>query len=268
MRAAFSKAEIESEIALRFGSAFQLRQKSPAEILSTGVTEIDALCGGLPRGGITEFVGPASSGRTSLLLSTLAYATTHDEICAMVDISDVFVPGLAAAAGVILEKLLWIRCASTVEPAFKAVDLISQAGGFGLIILDMGDVAGKDARRIISSWWYRFRRTLENTLTAMVVIAEESCVRSCASLSLELKGYPVWSADTVRSSEVQTSDTEKNMLYEISHPAINNSWSRLRINPKPLTHANLLKANSIVVERRRPVHPGLKEVRFKAIAQA
>ena len=62
-----------------------------------------------------------------------------------------------------------------------------QAGGFGLVMLDLGDVPAKSAKRIISSWWYRFRRTLEATPTALVVIVEESAVRSCASVALELK---------------------------------------------------------------------------------
>ena len=62
MKAAFSKAEIQSEIASRFGSAFTLQEKRPAEIISTGIPQIDAFTlGGLPRGAITEVFGPASS---------------------------------------------------------------------------------------------------------------------------------------------------------------------------------------------------------------
>jgi len=67
------------------------------------------------------------------------------------------------------------------------------AGGFGLVILDLGDVAGKEARRIISSWWYRFRRTVEDRPTVLTVISEEACTRSCAALTLELNGAAEWS---------------------------------------------------------------------------
>src|SRR4029077_1980151 len=53
----------------------------------------------------------------------------------------------------------------------------------------------RDARRIISSWWYRFRRIVETTPAAFVVIAQDSCVRSCASLTLEMKrNADVWSS--------------------------------------------------------------------------
>jgi|SRR5687767_6171502 len=202
MRSALSKAEIESDIASRFGDAFRIHEKAAPETLSTGIAEVDTLTGGIPRGAITEIFGPRSSGRTSLLYSLLAYATAHDEICALVDTNDVFAPTAAAAAGIDLDRLLWVRCAANLEQAFKATDLLLHAGGFGLVILDIGDVAGKDARRIISSWWYRFRRTVENRPTAIVVISEEACTRSCAALTLELHGTGEWSRNLLNFNSI------------------------------------------------------------------
>src|SRR5690242_3783575 len=139
MRSALSKAEIESNIASRFGDAFRIHEKPAPETLSTGIAEVDALTGGIPRGAITEIFGPRSSGRTSLLYSALAYATAQNEICALVDTNDVFAP--TVAVGVDFERLLWVRCAANLENAFKATDLLLHAGGFGLVILDIGDVA-------------------------------------------------------------------------------------------------------------------------------
>ena len=205
MRSALSKAEIESTIsnlASRFGDAFRLHEKAPPETLSTGIAEVDTLTGGIPRGAITEIFGPRSSGRTSLLYSALGYATAHEEICALVDTSDAFAPSAAEAAGIDFDRLLWVRCAGNLEHAFKATDLLLHAGGFGLVILDIGDVAGKDARRIISSWWYRFRRTVENRPTAILVISEEACTRSCAALTLELHGTGEWSKNLLSSNAV------------------------------------------------------------------
>src|SRR5688572_8630146 len=118
MRAALSKAEIESEVSSRFGDAFKLHEKRPGEVVSTGIGEIDSFIGGgLPRGAITEIFGPPSSGRTSFLLSVMAYATTHDEVCALVDTSNTFDPGSAATASMDFERLLWIRCANNLEHA-------------------------------------------------------------------------------------------------------------------------------------------------------
>ena len=66
------------------------------------------LGGGLPIGGICEFTGPASAGRTSLALSVLSEATV-DSACAYIDPSDSFDARSAAAAGVRLNNLLWVR---------------------------------------------------------------------------------------------------------------------------------------------------------------
>jgi recombination protein RecA len=252
MRAAFSKAEIESEIASRFSTAFKSREKRPAETISTGIPEADYLTGGLPRGAITEIFGPASSGRTSFMLSALAHATRHDEICALIDTHDVFDPETAVAADVDLDRLLWIRCAANLEHAFKATDLLLQGGGFGLVLLDIGDVAGKDARRIISSWWYRFRRVVENTPITFVVIGQEPAVRSCATLTLNMK----------RLSDLWSSASDF-LVKSVS-------WSFPRTYPStissyPSSTLLLLRGAQFGLERQKPV--SLRERSHQFIAQ-
>jgi hypothetical protein len=248
MRAAFSKTEIESEISSRFGSVFQLNEKRPADLISTGIPEIDSFAlGGLPRGAITEIFGPASSGRTSFMLSALAHATTHEESCALVDTSNAFDPESANRAEINCERLLWIRCANNLEHAFKATDLLLQGGGFGLVLLDLGDVPPNSAKRIISSWWYRFRRTLEPTPTALVVIAEESCVRSCAALALELSGETcLWSPSDKRSSSPRS-------LVSLSTPATVAALRR-PVTKRSLPHSTLLKGLSFQVQCQRPLY--------------
>ena len=42
----------------------------------------------MPRGCLTEIIGAASSGRTSLLISILAAATAREETCALIDAED------------------------------------------------------------------------------------------------------------------------------------------------------------------------------------
>src|SRR5882724_9370375 len=249
MRAAISKAEIESEITSRFGSAFKLHEKRPAEVISTGIFEVDSFIGGgLPRGAITEVFGPASSGRTSFMLSALAHATNHEEVCALVDINNVFDPKSAARAEINCERLLWIRCANNLEHAFKATDLLLQGGGFGLVLLDLGDIPAKSAKRIISSWWYRFRRTLEPTPTALVVIAEESCVRSCATLALELKGEScLWSSSEEPASANFTKSNARSLLTSVPTPAAVDALRR-PVNKCSLPHSTLLQSLSFQVQ--------------------
>ena len=199
MKALLTKSEIESGLAARFGDAIALRDKPATEFVSTGLGEIDEMTGGLPRGAITELLGPASSGRTTLLLASLRAATERDEVFALVDANDSFDPASAASADVDLDQLLWVRC-SDADRALKAVDLLLQSGGFGLVALDLGDISTAGARRIPSSWWHRFRRAIENTPTCLLVIEHEPNARSCASLALELsKENAAWS--TTSSSE-------------------------------------------------------------------
>jgi hypothetical protein len=94
----------------RVTAASQLEIRPAPEMVSSGIPAIDALTGGLPRGCLTEVCGPASSGRTALLLAALAAATRRGEFCAVVDASDALDPQSVAAAGVDLERLLWVRC--------------------------------------------------------------------------------------------------------------------------------------------------------------
>ena len=250
MKAAISKAEIEAEINSRFGPAFKPHEKS-TEVLKTGIPQIDSFIGGLPRGAITEIFGSGSSGRTSFMLSTFGEATRHDEICALVDTNNVFAPQSAAHAELNFERLLWVRCANNLEHAFKATDLLLQAGGFGLVMLDLGNVPAKSAKRIISSWWYRFRRTLEATPTTLIVIAEESCVGSRAALALALQNKTVfWSpANSSGNQTVKVFQTRLSSVTKLSIAA-----GRRPANRTPLPHSNLLHGLAFAVECRRPLY--------------
>ena len=108
-------------------AASRLEVRPAPEMVSSGIPEIDELAGGLPRGCLSEICGPASSGRTSVLLAALAAATRRQEVCALVDTTDALDAVSAAAAGVELEKLLWIRCADlgprTSDLRLRAPDL-------------------------------------------------------------------------------------------------------------------------------------------------
>lgn len=257
MRAAFSKAEIESEILSRFAEAFKLREKRPAEVIATGIPQIDSFTnGGLQRGALTEIFGPASSGRTSFMLATLAEATQHEEVCAVVDTNNVFDPRSAARAEINCDQLLWIRCDNSLEHAFKATDLLLQGGGFGVVMLDLGDVPAKSAKRIISSWWYRFRRTLESKPTALLVITEESCVKSCATLALELRGLDCsWSSPTIMTNKKLQKHTHLTPVRPLSLVSTKADLTLPRATSQGSTsHSTLLRGLSFQIECHRPLY--------------
>jgi hypothetical protein len=189
-------------------SASRLEVRPALQMVSSGVRALDALTGGLPRGCLTEICGPASSGRTSVLLAALAAATQRQEVCALVDVSDALNPHSAAAAGVDFERLLWVRCGKQksnslqrhrdtekkekserpVEQALRVTDLLLQSVGFGLVIIDLGDTPLRMARRISLATWFRFQRAVEHTSTVLFVISQVPCAQTCAALLLKVSG--------------------------------------------------------------------------------
>ena len=174
--------------------ASRLEVRPQPRTILTGIASVDELIGGIPRGGLTEIFGPASSGRTSLLVSILAAATERQEICALVDAEDSFDPVSAEAAGVRLDRLLWIRCSHNTEHALKAADLLTQGGGFGLVAMDLGDTPPRTARRISLTSWFRLRRAVENTPTVLVTVAQQSNAKTCATLMLKCaREHATWS---------------------------------------------------------------------------
>jgi len=195
---AFCKIKVMGEqkanmAAVALGRDFAFKVGAP-EVSPTGVAEVDAMAGGLPQGCLTEIYGPACSGRTSLMLAAMAQATGREEVCALVDASDAFDPASAAAAGVRLERLLWVRCSGRAEHALKAADLLVQSGGFGLVVMDLADTPVATARRISLTSWFRLRRTVEHTPTVLLLVEQQPLAKTCASLTLEMRREKVlWS---------------------------------------------------------------------------
>jgi hypothetical protein len=180
------RSQIEAACAERVSAPFTFRERKIVETAATGIPEIDALTGGLPRGGLTEISGLAGAGNMSLLVSLLAEQTAREEACALVDARDAFDPYAADAAGVDLRRLLWTRCRH-IDQALRAADLVIAGGGFGLVALDLSDVAPEVVRQVPLNAWFRFGRAVEDTSTIFLVLDREPNTRSCASLALGLE---------------------------------------------------------------------------------
>ena len=199
-RASLLKHIARSERLAEVRPASRLEVRPQPETISTGIPQMDAITGGIPRGCLTEIHGSASSGKTSVLVAMIAAATQRDETCALVDASDSFDPASGQAAGVEFGKLLWVRCGQAalcaqrkahsefkLEQVLKTTDLILQSGGFGLVALDIAGIPEKFVRRIPLASWFRFQRAVEHTKTALLVISEFPCAQTCAALVLELQ---------------------------------------------------------------------------------
>jgi recombination protein RecA len=197
------RSQIESDLRGCVLSPFNYRDRNVFDLVSTGIPEMDARVGGLPRGAVTEICGHPCSGRTSVLLSALAARTAEGEACALVDARDGFHPAAAYAAGVQLDRLLWVRC-HNVDQSLRATDLLIQSGGFGIVAVDLSDVSARLARQVPLHVWFRFRRAVEDTSTILLVLEQETNAKTCASLVLRLEAGPLqWSeTESTTSSKI------------------------------------------------------------------
>ena len=211
------RAHVESTLGKRLSSTLMLREKAAPLTVSTGVSALDALTGGLPRGALSEIVGQASSGRTGVMLAAMAGSTRRDEACALVDASDNFDPASAVVAGGDLDRLLWVRCGERdrsslpkdqrrsslgrLEQVLKVTDLLLQGGGFGMVVLDLGNIPTESVRRVPLTSWFRFRRAVEPTATVLLIVEREPCAKTCASLVVRLQRTAVCARDTTSQPE-------------------------------------------------------------------
>jgi hypothetical protein len=137
-----------------------------------------------------------------------AAVTRRGELTALVDTFDSLDVASAVAAGVDLERLLWVRSSTgaqsgdgslverAVDRALKALNLVLQSGGFALVALDLADAPVPALKRLPFTTWLRVQRTIEGSDTACVLIAPEPVARSAGGLTLMLEGKPTW-ADSV-----------------------------------------------------------------------
>ncbi|MGD9904972.1 MAG: hypothetical protein AB7U83_16015 [Vicinamibacterales bacterium] len=177
------------------------------------IRPLDAyLQGGVPAGQLSEVVGPPSSGRTSVVWQWLAAATRRGDTAALVDTFDRFDPESAAACGIDLDRLLWVRGQAisktggavdpvwlpgvrtvegpgtmverTVDRAIKALNLVLQSGVCPVVVIDMADVPPTALRRIPYTTWLRLQRVIEGGDTTCVVLAPEPLARSAGGVPL------------------------------------------------------------------------------------
>jgi hypothetical protein len=178
-----------------------------ARLAPIGIAPIDrALGGGLRRGHLSELTGAPSTGRTAIAVQALAAAAARGEAVALVDAGDTFDPLSADRRGLSLSQLLWVRpgalgSGADPGPAIKAFSLILQAGGFGLVVLDVADVAAAALRRLPSTTWMRLARIVEGSDTVALLVGADRLARSAGGVTIACDtASAVWqgSADRAR----------------------------------------------------------------------
>src|SRR6187549_1631691 len=161
-----------------------------------------------------------------MLLQLLAAATRGGEIAALIDTCDGLDVASAAAAGIDHNRLLWIRGASSgrvlsalseskdriVDRALKALNLVLQAGGFGVVAIDLADVPLTAIRQIPFNTWMRVQRVIEGSDTACVLLASEPLARSAGGLTVTLAGRATWDGASDRSRRLSGIDVRTRVV--------------------------------------------------------
>ena len=178
-----------------------------------GIAPLDArLPGGLPRGHVSELIGPVSSGRTSLAWTWLGAATKRCETVALIDTFDRFDAATGDACGIDLSRLLWVRGQAltkttgvvdpawlpgtrtvegpgtllerTIDRALKALNLVLQSGVCSAVVLDFADVPPHGVRRVPQTTWLRLQRIVEGTDTACLLLGSVPLARSAGGVTI------------------------------------------------------------------------------------
>jgi hypothetical protein len=216
-------------------------------VAPTGMASIDRrLGGGWARGHVSEIIGAPSTGATRIAWTSLAAATRRGELAALIDPLDMFDPESAATVGFVWSSLLWVRGAGApsldapqrppgpraeprhrrgvprseaagawrpaIDRAIKALALVLQAEGFGLVVLDLVGIPPAAVKQLPFTTWRRVQRLVEGRETACVILHGEAIGRSAGGVTLALNSRPRgrvrWAGQSARGrrlAEIATS---------------------------------------------------------------
>jgi recombination protein RecA len=171
----------------RFGPQALTRGKparatgDPAAVphIPTGFPALDGALGigGLPRGRISELVGPATSGKTTLALKFLAQAQAGGGQVAYVDQALYFDPDYAHRCGVDLSRLL-VGTTHDLQEALATTEALARSGGLAALVFDALDFLWTDpvAASLLAATLNRLPRFLARSETALLVLHESAAV--------------------------------------------------------------------------------------------
>lgn len=164
-------------------AAFRVRcdlRKSDCLRLSLAVPSIDSfLGGGFPCGAITEIFGGQSSGKTTLAQALVARVVRSGAFAAWIDLPNAFLPEKPS------DRVLWIAPRDRVT-AMRAAEHVLEAGGFRVLILDLGASASSRSA-VPTSRWIRLARLAERRDAVILILSAVHAAGAFAALSLEAR---------------------------------------------------------------------------------
>lgn len=146
--------------------------------LPIAVPSLDAfLGGGLPRGAITEVFGGRSSGKTTLAHALVSATIRTGTFVAWIDLPNAFRPERSS------ERVLWIAPPDGIT-ALRAAEYVLEAGGFQVLILDLGAPVPSRCTVPVSRW-LRMARLAARRDVVILVLSAVHVAGPFAALSLE-----------------------------------------------------------------------------------
>ncbi|MCZ2108401.1 MAG: DNA recombination/repair protein RecA [Dehalococcoidia bacterium] len=149
----------------------------------------------LPNGGITEILGGASAGKTTLTYAIVAGALRAGGFVAWIDGANAFDPRYARDAGIDVGRVLWIAPTGHLS-ALRATERVLDAGGFRVVVIDFGGESIQVSPRLSTAVWMRVDRAAFRRHAAIVVLDGLRAVSRFAALSLEMRAaYRIFSGE-------------------------------------------------------------------------
>ncbi|MCX6029394.1 MAG: hypothetical protein NT169_08840 [Chloroflexi bacterium] len=145
----------------------------PVAHLSTTFSDLDtALGGGLPRGRITEIMGPATSGKVTLAAKALAAA--HQErgaLVAWLDLSRTCDPDYLHRCGLDLDRLLVVRPADGTDGLAITLHLV-ESNTLAALVFDSTAELRQADQATVAGALERLATVVTQTQTAVICLTE------------------------------------------------------------------------------------------------
>ena len=155
--------------------------------ISTGFPALDRALeiGGLPRGKLSEMVGPATSGKTTLALKFLAQAQEGGGEVAYIDQALYFDADYAHRCGLDLSRF-WVGTTHDLLEALATTEAMARNGGLVAAVLDVVDLAWTDSRveQALAATLNRLPAALARAGMALLVLHESPAGSSPALSAL------------------------------------------------------------------------------------
>ncbi len=140
-------------------------------------------CGGHPRG---EVKGLADAVGGLLRSEAIASRCAEPQKRARLE-SETFAPALQVPAPKVRPQAQEGKPWARIERALRVTDLLLQAGGFSVIVLDMAGIAPEYAARVPLATWFRYRAAADRTRASLMLLTQHPCAKSSAELLLRFR---------------------------------------------------------------------------------